>query len=68
MRRLTKTANLNKTRREIEDTFVTKAKHIYNGVPDEKTFSLGELIAYEDSGTYHLAIRTKDGIKKIALS
>ena len=68
MRRLTKTGNLTKTRREIEDTFATKERHIHNGVPAATTFLLGELIAYQDGGTYHLAIRTKDGIKKVALS
>ena len=67
-KKLTKTNNLQRTRREIENIFASKSNHIYDRIPDVSQFQLGESVIYQDGGTYYLAVRTRDGLRSVALT
>ena len=63
MRTLTKTQDIQRTRREIEDSFARKERTEYNKVPDDKTGNKGERHLLNENSSDHIVVKTRNGWK-----
>ena len=68
MKTLTKTQDIQRTRREIEDAFARKERTEYKKLPDNHTGNTGERHILSDDAGVAAIIKTRDGWKIVQFS